>query len=190
MSYYLIDQKNGEIMLDKVRLILTVITIAINVVPVAGILLAYQNNLPGLVVPLGINKIAKDGFITEEPLEPPVFVDSQYNFTSQTVTLTFQFTNPFNFDLTINSMSADIQCDAHNFPLGNATLNNPVNIRGSETAAITVLGTWTQDAINHFQTAHAGAQSIDVELVGLTINVNGINVQTNEHIKISNVPIA
>ena len=38
-------------MLDKVRLILTVITIAINVVPIAGILLVYQNNLLGLVVP-------------------------------------------------------------------------------------------------------------------------------------------
>jgi hypothetical protein len=177
-------------MLDKIRLILTVITIAINVVPVAGILLVYQNNLPGLVVPPEIDKITNGGFITEETLEPPVFVDSQYNVTSQTVTLTFQFTNPFNFDVTINSMSADIQCDAHNFPLGHATLNNRVNIRASETATITVLGTWTQDAINHFQTAHTGAQSIDVELVGLTINVNGINVQTNEHIKISNVPIA
>jgi hypothetical protein len=177
-------------MLDKVRLILTVITIAINVVPVAGILLAYQNDMLGLVVPPEIDKITNGGFIMEEPLEPPVFVDSQYNVTSQTVTLTFRFTNPFNFDVTINSMSADIQCDAHNFSLGHATLNNIVNIRASETATITVLGTWTQDAIDHFQTAHAGAQSIDVELVGLTINVNGINVQTNEHIKISNVPIA
>jgi hypothetical protein len=190
VSYYLIDHRNWEIMLDKTRLILTAITIAINLVPIAGILLAYQNNLPGLVVPPEIDRITNGGFITEEPLEPPVFVDSQYNVTSHTVTLTFQFTNPFNFDVTINSMSADIQCDAHNFPLGHATLNNPVNIRASETATITVLGTWTQDAINHFQTAHAGAQSIDVELVGLTINVNGINVQTNEHIKISNVPIA
>jgi hypothetical protein len=176
-------------MLDKIRLILTVITIAINVVPVAGILLVYQDNLLGLVVPSGINKIANGGFITEKPLEPPTFVGSQYNVTSKTVTLTFQFTNPFNFDVTINSMSAGIQCAEHNFPLGNATLNSPVNIRANETATMTVLGTWTQDALNHFQKAHAGEQSIDVELVGLTINVNGIDVQTSEHIKIPNVPI-
>jgi hypothetical protein len=176
--------------MQKIRLLLTLITLATIVGPIAGILLVYQNNLLGLVIPPEVNKIMNGTFVTGNPLEPPVFVDSQYNVTSQTVALTFRFTNPFNFDLTINSMSADIQCDAHNFPLGHATLNNPVNIRASETATITVLGTWTQDAINHFQTAHAGAQSIDVELVGLTINVNGINVQTNEHIKISNVPIA
>jgi hypothetical protein len=175
--------------LDKARLILTAITIAINVVPVAGILLLYQNNMQGLVIPPGINKITNGGFIMEEPLGNPTLVDSQYNVTSQTVTLTFQFTNPFNFDLTINSMSADVQCYDHNFPLGNAALNNPVNIRANKTATMTMLGTWTQDAINHFQKAHAGAQSIDVDLVGLIINVNGINVQTSEHIKIPNVPI-
>jgi hypothetical protein len=176
--------------MDKIRLLLTLITLATIVGPIAGILLVYQNNLLELVIPPEVNKIMNGIFVTGNPLEPPVFVDSQYNVTSQTVALTFRFTNPFNFDLTINSMSADIQCDAHNFPLGHATLNNPVNIHASETTIITVVGTWTQDAINHFQTAHAGAQSIDVELVGLTINVNGINVQTNEHIKISNVPIA
>jgi len=175
--------------MQKIRLLLTLITLAIIVGPIVGILLVYQNNLLGLIIPPEVNKIMNDTFVTENPLEPPTFVDSYYNVTSQTVALTFKFTNPFKFDLTINSISADIQCDAHNFPLGHATLNNPVNIRPSETATITVSGAWTQDAINHFQTAHAGAQSIDAKLVGLTINVNGMNVQTSEHVKISNVPI-
>jgi hypothetical protein len=131
-----------------------------------------------------------DTSITEGSLGNFTFVDSQYDATSRTVTATFQFTNPFKFDLTVDSMTADIQCDAHDFPMGHAIISNPVDVLAGETAAIDVVGTWTQDAINHFQTAHAGAQSIDVELVGLTINVNGINVQTNEHIKIANVPIA
>jgi hypothetical protein len=177
-------------MLDKVRLILIVITIAINVLPIAGILLIYQNNLLGLIIPPEINTIISDTSITEESLGNLTLVDSHYDATSRTVALTFQFTNPFKFDLSVNSMSADVQCDAHDFPMGHATIGNPVDILAGETATIDVVGTWTQDAINHFQTAHAGAQSIDVELVGLTINVNGINVQTNEHIKISNVPIA
>jgi hypothetical protein len=169
--------------MDKVRLLLTLITIAINVVPIVGILLVYQNNLLGLVIPPAINEIMNATSFTSNSVEPPSFVDSHYDIASRTVTLTFKFTNPFNFNVTIISMSADIQCDAHKFPLGTATLSNPVNIRASETATITVLGVWTQDATNHIQTAHAGAQSIDVELVGITVNVNGINVQMSEPIK-------
>jgi hypothetical protein len=176
-------------MLDKVRLILTVITIAINVLPIAGILLIYQNNLLGLVIPPEINKIMNDNPITEESLGNLTLVDSQYDATSRTVALTFKFTNPFKFDLSVNSMFADVQCDAHDFPLGHATISNPVDVRAGETATIDVVGTWTQDAISHFQTAHAGAQNIDIELVGLAINVNGISVQTDERVKIPNFPI-
>jgi hypothetical protein len=176
--------------MQKIRLLLTLITLATIVGPIAGILLVYQNNLLGLVIPPEVNKIMNGTFVTGNPLEPPVFVDSHYNVTSQTVALTFRFTNPFNFDLTINAMSADIECDVHNFPLGHATLNNPVSIRASETATITILGTWTQEAISHFQTAHAGAKSIDAKLVGLTFGLQGISIQSNEHIKILNVTIS
>jgi hypothetical protein len=176
--------------LDKVRLILTVITIAINVIPIAGILIVYQNNLLGLIVPPEINNIINDGIIPEDPLGNLTFVDSQYDAASRTVTLTFEVTNPLEFDLTVNSMSADVQCDAHDFPMGHVTINNPVYIGAGETAAINVIGTWTEEAENHIQTAHAGAQSIDVELVGFTINVDGLIIQTDEHVKIPNFPVA
>jgi hypothetical protein len=74
--------------------------------------------------------------------------------------------------------------------MGHATISNPVSIRAGETARIDVVGTWTQEAVNHVQTAHAGAQSIDIELVGVTINVNGVIVQTDEFVKIPNFPVA
>jgi hypothetical protein len=183
--------------MDKIRLLLSLITIAIIVGPIAGILLVYQNNLLGLVITPEIDKITNmmtsetmnDTIITEKPLEPPTFVGSSYNITSQTVELTFNFTNPFKFDLTISSMLANIECDAHKFPIGNATLNTPFSMHAGETAMITLFVTWTQEALNHFQTAHAEEKSIDVDLVNLTISLKGINVQTNESIEISNVPI-
>jgi hypothetical protein len=175
--------------LDKVRLILTVITIAINVIPIAGILIIYHNNLLGLVVPPEINNLINDGVIPKDPLENFTFVDSQYDAASRTVTLTFEVTNPLKFDLTVNSMSADAQCDAHHYPMGHVAISNPVDIHAGETATINVAGTWTQDAINHFQTAHAGAQNIDIELTGLSIDVNGVSVQTDEVVKIPNFPI-
>jgi hypothetical protein len=175
--------------MNRVRLILTVITIAINVTPVAGVLLMYQNNLLGLIIPPGISTLTNESFITEGSLGNPIFVDSRYDAVSRTAILTFEFTNTLQFDLTINSMSAEVQCDTHDFPLGHATLNNIVSIGAGETATIDAVVIWTQEAISHFQTAHAGAQSIDVELVGLSVCTNGINVQTGEHVKIPNCPI-
>ena len=42
--------------MDKVRLILTVISIVIVVVPIVGVVLMYQNNLLGLFIPPQLNK--------------------------------------------------------------------------------------------------------------------------------------
>jgi hypothetical protein len=179
---------------NKLRLVLTAITIAINVLPIAGILLMYQNNLLGLIVPPEINTIINNVFIPEESLgkvlENFTLADSHYDAASRTVTLTFEVTNPLKFDLAVNSMSADVRCDEHDFPLGHAIINNPVAISAGETAAIDVAGTWTQDAINHFLAAHAGAQKIDVELTGICVTVNGVSIQTDEVMKIPDFPVA
>ena|SRR3989337_940551 len=164
--------------MNKMRLILTLITVAIVAGPLIGMLLAYQNNFMGLVMPS-----------FPENLEPPTFVESQYDETSRKVGLTFSFTNPLNSDLTINSMSANLECDAHNFPLGTAELDNPVKIRAGETKSITIFGTWTDEALDHFQTGHSGETSVDVELVDLAIDIKGLKVQTDQHIPIEDIPI-
>jgi hypothetical protein len=179
---------------DKVRLLLTVITIAIIAVPILGMLLAYQNNLLGLFIPPEINEIAEDlmgGGGTNGPgLEPPTMVEPpQYDPASRTVTLTFQYKNTFPFDITVNSMTGNIECDEHGFPLGNASLSKPVSIDAGKTATMTVVGTWTEQAISHFETAHAGEETVDVALVDLAVDVSGITVQTNERISIPDVPI-
>lgn len=179
--------------MNRVRLILTVITIVINAVPVAGVLLMYQNNLLGLVVPPEINTIVNDVVVPEEQLGGflgnVTFVDSHYDTASRTATLTFEVTNPLQFDMTVDSMSADVRCDEHDFPLGHAIINNPVAISASETAEIDVAGTWTQDALHHFLTAHAGAKNVDVELTEISVTVNGVSIQTGEVIKIPDFPV-
>ena len=179
--------------MNRVRLILTVITIVINVVPVAGVLLMYQNNLLGLVVPPEINTIVNDVVVPEEQLGGflgnVTFVDSHYDTASRTATLTFEVTNPLQFDMTFDSMSADVRCDEHDFPLGHAIINNPVAVSAGETAEIDVAGTWTQDALHHFLTAHAGAKNVDVELTGISVTVNGVSIQTGEVMKIPDFPV-
>jgi hypothetical protein len=171
--------------MDKIRLILTVITIAIVVIPIVGMLLAYQNNLLGLFVPPEINQIADDlmggGGNNGSGLEPPTMVgEPQYDEASHKFAVTFQYKNSFPVDITIKSLTGNIECDEHRFPLGNASLSKPVSIDAGETGTMTVLGTWTEEAISHFHTAHAGEETVDVVLVGMAVDISGIQLQLDQ----------
>jgi hypothetical protein len=164
--------------MNKMSLILTLTTVAIVALPLIGMLLAYQNDFTGLVMPS-----------IPETLETPTFVESKYDEASRTISMTFSFKNPLDSDLTINSMSANLECEADNFPLGTAELDNPVKIRAGETKLVTITGTWTEEALDHFRTAHSGETSVDVELVDLSLDLKGMKIQTDQHIPIEDVPI-
>ena len=178
--------------MDKVRLLLTVISIVIVVVPIVGTVLMYQNNLLGLFIPPEANEIidtlSNSGGGSEGPMLEPVG-EPQYDEASRTVTMTFQFKNTFPFDVSINSMSGDVECAAHGIHLGTITLDKPVSIDKGETKTITILGTWTEDAITHFQTAHAREEMVDANLVGFTVDVKGIQFKMNQRMEIPN-PVA
>ena len=185
--------------MDKVRLILTVISIVIVVVPIVGVVLMYQNNLLGLFIPPQANDVInnltpkigdslKSGNVSELIPESSQ-VNSTYDPTTRTFTLTFPLKNPIGLDVTVNSMSGDLVCDAHNFSLGKATLTKPVSMKAGETATMTVAGTWTEEAISHFQTAHAGEKTITVDLTDVTLDASGFKAQINDRIQIPNVPL-
>jgi len=171
--------------MDKVRLLLTLITIAIVVIPIVGMLLAYQDNLLGLFVPPEINEMADDLLGGDgdngSGLEPPTMVgEPEYDEATQTFSVTFEYKNSFPIDITISSLSGNIECDKHRFPLGNASLSKPVSIDAGETGTMTVLGTWTDEAINHFGTAHKHEETVDVVLVDFAVDVSGIQIQIDQ----------
>jgi hypothetical protein len=172
--------------MDKIRLLLTVITIAIVVIPLVGTLLAYQGNLLGLFVPPEITEIA-DGLMGGDGdngsgMEPPTMVgEPQYDEASHTFAVTFQYKNSFPMDITVKSLSGNIECAEHGFPLGNASLSEPVSIDAGETGTMTVLGTWTEEAISHFHTAHAGEETVDVVLVDMAVDISGIQIQMDQN---------
>lgn len=167
-------------------ILLNVVTI---VGPIAGMAIVYQNNLAELVFPPEVENIVSNITNTGRPIELPQFVNSTYNESSRTVSALFRFTNPFDLDLTINSMSVDVECTAHNFTLGHAALSNPVQLSAGETAIIIIVFTWTQVAENHFQTEHPGATSISVDLVNIVIDVSGISVEIPQRVSIPNIQI-
>jgi len=175
--------------LNKLKFVLTAVTIAINVIPVIGIVLMYQGNLQDLVVPPEIVDMLTDVADSEDPLGDVSFVGSHYDAATRTVTLTFEVTNPLAYDLTVDSLSADVRCEAHGFPLGHLAIADPVSLRAGESVRVDVVGTWTEEAVEHIQAEHAGAQNIGIELVDASITVNGATIQTDELWKIPDFPV-
>lgn len=171
--------------MNKIRLLLTLTTIAIVVIPIAGMLLAYQGNLLGLFVPPEITEIGDylmggDGD-NGSGLEPPSIVDEpQYDESSRTFAVTFEYTNSFPMDITVKSLTGNIKCDEHRFPLGNASLSEPVSIDAGEIGIMTVLGTWTEEAISHFENRHEDEELVDVVLVDFVVDISGIQIELDQ----------
>ena len=174
--------------MDKIRLILTLTTIAIIVIPIAGALLANQGNLLDLVIPPEINDIA-DALAGSGGPDVPEFEpvgQTQYDEKSRTVRMSFQFENTFPFDIIINSISGNVECAAHDFHLGTINLSDPVSIDKGETKMITVLGTWTEEAISHFSAEHADEEMVTANLSGVTIDVKGLQFTMDQSVEIPN----
>jgi hypothetical protein len=166
--------------MDKVRLVLTLVTILIVVVPLVGMVLAYQDNLVGLFVPPEMTELGEDlmGGEDELGMEPPTMVgEPQYNLESKTFSVTFQYKNSFPMDITVKSLTGNIECEAHGFHIGNASLSDPVSIAAGETGTLTVLGSWTEEAKLHCQAEHPNEEMIDVILVDLAVDFSGIQIQ-------------
>ncbi len=171
--------------MDKIRLFLTLVTIAIVVIPIVGMLIAYQDNLLDLFIPPEINELTDD-FMGGDGgdffgLEAPAIVDEpEYNAATLTFSISFEFKNSFPLSITIKSLTGNIECEEHGFHLGVASLSKPISIDAGETGTLTVLGTWTEEAIAHFGTAHGTEEIVDVLLVDFAVDISGIQLEMDQ----------
>ncbi len=182
--------------MDKVKLLLTLVSIAIVVVPLLGVMLAYQDNLVELFVPPEMAEMASSLIGGEgaegSGLEPPTMVgEPEYDPATRTFSVSFEFKNSFPLDITIKSLTGNIECEEHRFHLGVASLSEPVSIDAGETGTLTVLGTWTEEAITHFRSAHGDEGLVDAVLVDLVLDISGLQLelgqgQLEQHIQVPN----
>ena len=208
MTLYNIATKEENCM-QVLGLVLILINVGAIVGPIAGVVIVYRSNLLDLVVPPEVQEIIGNtinSVTASNPSNPsgtpsspdnpsggnlalPQYVSSSYDPVARTVTAIFNFTNPFNFNVSINAVSADVKCHAHTFLLGHAAMSNPVEVPPMQTADITVIFTWTEAAQEHFQKEHAGQTTINVDLLNITVNVSGISIETPETYNVD-IPIS
>jgi len=167
----------------------------------------YNDDLPALVIPPEIQGIVggnggglfggggngggnsttgeNGGLIT------PEFVSSSFDASSRTFTVTVNVKSGFDYELTVNSLSADAQMTQSHYALGSISLlNAPVTIPADQTVQLTVSGSWTQNAENYVLNNFPDAAQISVDLVNMVIDVNGITVQMNGLVGTMNVPLS
>ncbi len=148
--------------------------------PVLGVVLAYHDNLKGVVIPPQVESMMSGSLFTGGKIALPRFVGATPDLAGETVTLAFEFTNPFTYDLMVKSISADVECGMHRFTLGHASLVEPTNIPAGATVELSMCCDWTQKAVDHFHAEHTGATRLDAKLVNITIEVSGITIQSDQ----------
>jgi hypothetical protein len=191
--------------MQVVSIILVLITIGTVVGPVGAVAIIYRDNLGGLVITPQINDLMHGNGILANNyavntnqddnsvgggLVIPTLISSSVNNVDRTFQVIVNVTNPLNDDLTINSITSDVECRQDHFQLGSISLASPVAIPSGQNSILIVSGYWTQDAENHFQTSHDGQTSISVDLINTSIDINGLIAQYDSPIIVPNgIPI-
>jgi hypothetical protein len=166
-------------------LVFILINVGAIATPIAGVVLAHSNNLSELIIPPEIEEVITKTTMTEESLQLPQYINSSYDLSTRIAHATFNFTNPFDFTLQINTISADIKCSTHDTSLGQAALNDQVQINEEETQELTINFMWTEAAEAHFLNEHFSEASIEIQLETIQLDISGINIAIPEQVTLT-----
>ena len=170
--------------MNKLKWSLRTITICCTILPLLFTVLAYKDNLRGLVVPPQINAAmsgdsqaiheALPDFSNMSKLEPTFNDDFQFNPADRTFSFSMNLTSPLDTLVTINSFSLTVT-DENGSILGTVNLSNPVALGPSQNSTIPVEGTLSQELITLLQSS--GIDPTDpnfhpknIEDIGLDLN--------------------
>lgn len=180
--------------MNKVKMLLTILTIAITVVPIAIEVLAYKDNLLGLIVPPEIANMSTSGpsssnsILNSEFTLPQPVGEPQYDPESKTVSFTFNFTNPLNTTVTVDELEAGIVLHDSGLFLGNVSISEPLTLAPEQTANITLHSVFSDAAIDYFKTQAKGQNSINVDVTNLSAELAGVKVHVDRQ-NIGNIQI-
>ncbi len=192
--------------MQAIGIILLLISIGTVVGPVGAVAIVYRDDLSQLVITPQIRDIMNgnsnifpqgnngnqngNGNSDLGGLMNPTFVSAQSDVATQTFSAVFRVTNSFNYDLTINSFSANALISQQQIPSGSISLANPVTVPAGQTSQLTLAGQWTQQAQDYIIANFPTSTSIDIFVKDVTININGITVESSGTIELGNVPFS
>ena len=163
--------------MEKVKIALTLLSIAIVVGPLAGMAFIFRDNLAGLIVPPEINNIVNGqiGNVTASNfVSPSLEGEPQYNPDTGALNVAFNFTNPLTNQISVDKFLADIKSKDNHALLGNISLVEPINIAPGKNGIIDVAGNLSPELINQIQTQYQDNGKVNIIIENINAEVAGI----------------
>jgi hypothetical protein len=198
--------------MQAIGIVLLLISLGTTIAPVAAVVVIYRDDLSQLVIPPEIrdimngnstifplvnnndnqngNQNGNDGDAGLGGLMSPTIVSVQSDPAAHTFSAVFSVTNPTNYDLTLNSFSANALMTQQQIPAGSVSLANPITALAGQTTQVTITGQWTQQIQDYMTTNYPGANSVEIYVKDVVIDVNGITVTSSGIIDVGTVPFS
>jgi hypothetical protein len=184
--------------MDKLKIALTILSIAIMLVPIAVELLVYRDNLSGLVLPPQFESLlngadsnpTSDGTQASQLLPdfqlPQPVGQPKYDQQTGAFVYPFNFTNPLDTEISLDKLTADI-CSKDNTTLGTISIDQPININPGESAIINAEGILSQDTINQLSAQYSSYANLDIALENVDVTIGGVSIHI-DHIDAGSIP--
>ncbi len=175
--------------MDKVKIALTILSIAIVVGPLAGVAYMYRDNLIGIILPPQFQNllggIGSNGGQSSSQLSqsiagfqmPQAIGQPQYDSATGAFSYPFNFTNPLDSQIAINQFSAEVVGE-NGAALGNVSIL-PVNIAAGASGIIDATGNLSQSAINQLEAQYQSG-NLNISLKDVNVNLGGINIHIDQ----------
>ncbi len=115
--------------------------------------------------------------------------NSQIDTASGKITLTFTLNNTNNQDATLSKMSGTVVNNQDQVTLGTVSLQSSVTINAGQSSQVVVSGSLSSQGKNDLLNNFAGATSIDIEIAGGTMTVNGASQSNSQTQDLGNINI-
>ena len=172
--------------MEKIKIALVLLTIAITVGPLVGVLIVYQDDLTALVFPPELKDVANGeiGSIAATDFEAPTITqEPQYNPETGDFSVAFNFTNPLPNEISVDQFSAQVKSKDNNSLLGNINLAQPINIDPGENGIIDVVGNLDAATLEQVKaqyeqngTINVILENVDATIAGVTFHIDQLDL--------------
>jgi len=181
--------------MGKVKTGLTLLTIAIIIGPIVGVIFVERNNLIGLILPPQFSSmlsgVGSANSTTSQlsqffsNIQAPQAGQLQYDSATGAFSLPFNITNPLSTQVSVNQVSAEV-VSGSNVPLGNISVS-PMTIAPGASVILDVAGNLNQNTVNQLAAQNSTASGLNVSLENVVVNVDGVVVHINQ-MNIGSIP--
>ncbi len=164
--------------MEKIKIVLTILSIVIVVGPLAGVALLYRDNLSGLVFPPEVSNLENGqiGNVTvSDFVAPAIAGEPQYDPDTGALNVSLSFTNPLNNEISVDQFKADIKSKDQNIELGNVELAKPISIAPGENGIVDVIGNLSPELIKQIQTQYQDNGKVNIVFENIDAVVAGVS---------------